>query len=52
MKYTDRQRKQLIESIKGKKVASLEYETEGDYWVITFDTGEEISIRLMAELQQ
>ena len=36
---------------KGLKVDSLEFEEDGDYWVMTFESGSEICFRLMAELQ-
>lgn len=50
MTYTEEQRKQIAKAAKGRKVRSLEFETEGQYWVMTFTDESEISFRFMAEL--
>ena len=50
MRYMPEQREQISQQAAGKRVESLEYETGGDYWVMTFDDGSEISFRFMAEL--
>jgi hypothetical protein len=48
--YTNEQREMISKQAKGKIIESMEW--EGDYWVITFTDGSEISLRLMAELEQ
>lgn len=48
--YSDAQRKQISEMAKGKVIESMEWEPQGRYWVITFTGGEELCVRLMAEI--
>jgi len=59
MRFTEKQRRHISQQAAGKRVESLEYvepapgETgcaAGDYWVMVFDDGSEISFRFMAEL--
>ena len=40
----------IMETTKGKVVESLEYVDDGDYWVMNFTDGTEMSFRFMAEL--
>ncbi len=47
---TPDQRTRLSESAKGKTIQSMEWEEEGQYWVITFTDESEMAVRLMAEL--
>lgn len=49
-RWTAEQRQQISEQAKGKTVASLVYEEDDRYWVMTFEDGSEISFRFMAEL--
>ena len=50
MKYTLQQQEQISREAAGKRVQSLEYDSVGRYWVMTFDDGSEINFRFMAEL--
>jgi hypothetical protein len=58
VKFTPKQRAEISADAKGKVIESLEYsEAEpsdpvGDYWVMTFTDGSEVSFRFMAELFQ
>jgi hypothetical protein len=49
MRYSTEQRQQISNDAKGKVVESLEWEENGEYWVMTFVDGSEVSIRLMVE---
>ena len=51
VRFTEEQRDRIEADAKGKTVESLEYDEEGDYWVMTFTDGSETSFRFMAELQ-
>ena len=50
MNYTDEQRKRISSDAQRKRVAKLVWEPDGEYWVMTFTDGSEISFRFMAEL--
>lgn len=53
MKYTKTQRERIIEEIKGKVILSLEYDEQGEYWIMNLAQGDnqvEMSFRFMAEL--
>ena len=50
MKYDKKQRDIITELTKGKVVESLEYEEDGEYWVMTFTDGVETSFKFMSEL--
>jgi len=53
MKYTKAQRERIIEEIKGKVILSLEYDEQGEYWIMNLAHGDnqvEMSFRFMAEL--
>jgi len=50
MKFSEEQRKSVSEQSKGKTIESLEWEIDGEYWVMTFTDGSETSLRFMAEL--
>lgn len=52
MKYTPEQRNNISEVCKGRIIESMEWEPEGKYWVITFTDGDELCVRLMAELSE
>ena len=50
MKYTDEQRQQISVDSVGKTIESLEWDSEDEYWVMTFTDGSECCFRFMAEL--
>ena len=53
MRYNDEMVQRISQEAKGKIIESLERvddETAGEYWVMTFTDGSEISIRFMVEL--
>ena len=50
MRYTAKQRQEIIDSIKDKVIEELEYDQKGDYWTLLFTDGSEFSFRFMAEL--
>jgi hypothetical protein len=49
MKYTKSQRDAISAQAQGKRIESMEYDEEGAYWVLTFDDGSEMCVRLMTE---
>ncbi len=49
MKYTPGQRHRIISESKGKVIKHLKYDEDGNYWVMTFTDGSEMSFRFMAE---
>lgn len=51
MRYTGKQRQEIIDSIKGKVIEELEYDEEEKYWTLIFTDGSEFSFRFMAELE-
>ena len=51
MTYTDSQREAISAASKGKIIESMEWEPDGQYWVMTFADGSEMCVRLMAELE-
>lgn len=51
-RYTEEQQKQLSDQVKGKKISELYHVPDGDYYVIEFEGGGEISLRFMTDLQQ
>jgi hypothetical protein len=48
--FTAEQRQRIAAETTGKTIASLEWEPDGGYWVMTFTDGTETSIRFMAEM--
>lgn len=50
IRYTGKQRQDIIDSVQDKKIESLEYDENGKYWTLLFDDGSEFSFRFMAEL--
>ena len=50
MEYSQEDREEIRWQAAGKVIRSLEWDSEGSYWVMAFDDGSEISFRLMAEL--
>ena len=50
MKYNKEQREKLKEEAKGKIIKNLDYDEEGNYWVMEFIDSSEICFRFMAEL--
>jgi len=50
MKYTQAMISEIENAAPGKVVESLVHDEVGDYWVMTFIDGSEISFRFMAEL--
>jgi len=51
MKYTKEQRDLISSGAKGKVIASMDWEEDqGGYWVINFEDGSELCVRLMSEL--
>lgn len=43
-------RQRLSDEMKGQVVEELLWDEEGNYWVMTFATGQELVFRLMADL--
>ena len=50
MKFDKARRELISQDAKGKTIESMEWDEEGEYWVLTFTDGSEMSVRLMAEL--
>jgi len=50
MRYTEKQRQEIINEIKNKVIENLEYDGEGEYWTLLFTDGSEVNFRFMAEL--
>jgi hypothetical protein len=54
MTYTEQQRRQIIEQMKGQRIADIEWSAEpdgsGGYWVLTLEDGTEACFRFMSEL--
>ena len=48
--YQETFRAKISEAIQGKTVASMTYYSDGDYWVITFTTEEQLFVRLLGEI--
>ena len=50
MEYTEDQRQNIIAESAGKVTDSLEWDSVGKYWVMTFTDGTEVCFRFMSEL--